>query len=93
MTTTPSSERDAVTNAVDELIRQSLAEGVHPADLSTALTVAALRIGLQYAPNAGVAFSVVMKATSDFAVQVFAAANRCDHGRDLAAELTEGTIH
>ena len=46
------SEPDALAKAVGELVRLSLADGVHPADLSAALTVAAIRIGLQFAPNA-----------------------------------------
>ena len=49
------SEPDALAKAVGELIRLSLADGVHPAALSAALTVAAIHIGLQFAPNAGVA--------------------------------------
>jgi hypothetical protein len=56
------SESDALAKAVGELVQLSLADGVHPSDLSAALTVAAVRIGLQFAPNAGVAFTVVMKA-------------------------------
>jgi hypothetical protein len=59
------SERESLASMIGELVRESLADGVHPADLSAALTVAASRIGLQYAPNAGVAFAVVMKAPGD----------------------------
>ena len=62
-------QADALARAMDELIQQAMADGVHPSDLSTALTVAAVRVGLQCAPNAGVAFAVVMKAAGDAAVE------------------------
>jgi hypothetical protein len=71
MTKIPSySEPDALATAVGELVQLSLTDGVDPADLSAALTVAAVRIGLQFAPNAGVAFAVVMKAASNVAVEL-----------------------
>ncbi len=62
-------EADAGARAMDELIQQALADGVHPSDLCTALTVAAVRLGLQFAPNAAVAFAVVMKAAGNAAVE------------------------
>ena len=79
MTKVPSySYSDRLANMIGELVQQSLADGVHPADLSAALTVAATRIGLHYAPNAGVAFAVVMKAAGDVAAEWVTAAKPRD---------------
>lgn len=87
------SEPDVLAKAVGELVRLSLADGVHPAALSAALTVAAIRIDLQFAPNARVALAVVMKAASDVAVEwVAAAAPRGDEG-DVSAAPIGTTIH
>ena len=86
------SEPDALAKAVSELVQQSLVDGVHPADLSAALTVAAIRIGLQYAPNAGVAFAVVMKAASDVAAEWVTAAKPRDQ-QDVQWAPIGTTIH
>jgi hypothetical protein len=79
-------------NMIGELVQQSLADGVHPADLSAALTVAAIRIGLQYAPNAVVAFAVVMKAASDVAAEWSTAAKPGDE-RNVLWPPIGTTIH
>jgi hypothetical protein len=47
------SERESLASMIGELVQESLADGVHPADLSAALTVAASRIGRQHAPTRG----------------------------------------
>jgi hypothetical protein len=60
---------DALLAAVDQLARRALADGCNPAELSCALTAVAVRIGLDLAPNAGIAFAVVMRAASDAAAQ------------------------
>jgi hypothetical protein len=89
----PYSEPDTLAKAVGELVRLALADGAHPADLSAALTVAAVRIGLQFAPNAGAAFAVVMKAVSDVALEwVTAPAPDHDEG-DVSAAPIGTTIH
>jgi hypothetical protein len=60
---------DALFVAVSQFAQQALADGCNPAELSQALTVVAVRIGLDLAPHAGVAFAVVMQATSDAAAE------------------------
>jgi hypothetical protein len=80
-TITSYSDANALGTAVGELVRLSLADGARPADLSAALTVANIRIGLQFAPNAGVAFAVVMKAASD------------GDERDVPGALIRKTMH
>jgi hypothetical protein len=93
MTKIPSySQRDGLANVIGELVQQSLADGVHPADLSAALTVAAIRVGLQYAPNAGIAFAVVMKTAGDVAAEWVTAAKPRDQ-RDVQWAPIGTTIH
>jgi hypothetical protein len=58
---------DVLLVAVNQFAQQALADGCNPAELSCALTAVALRIGLDLAPNAGLAFAVVMKAANDAA--------------------------
>lgn len=62
-------EDQTLSDAVRGFAEQLLADGVHPADLSYALTLIATRLGLDLAPNAGVALAVVMKAASDVAME------------------------
>jgi hypothetical protein len=85
------SEPGSVSQALDELIQHALADGVHPVDLSTALTAAAVRIGLQMAPNAGIALAVVMKALSDIAGVWFATSTVSTRARDVPA-VPPGTM-
>jgi hypothetical protein len=60
---------DALLAAVDQFAREALADGCNPAELSCALTAVAVRIGLDLAPSAGIAFAVVMRAVSDAAAE------------------------
>ena len=62
-------EDQALSDTVSVFAEQLLADGVHPADLSYALTVVAGRLGIGLAPTAGVALAVVMKAVSDVAME------------------------
>lgn len=63
------SEDRALSDTVRGFAEQLLADGAHPADLSYALTVTAGRLGFDLAPNVGVALAVVMKASSDVAME------------------------
>jgi hypothetical protein len=56
------SEPDALAKVVGELVQLSLSDDAHPSGLCAALTIAAIRIGLQFAPNVEVAFVFVIKA-------------------------------
>ena len=77
---------DALLAAVDQFAQQALADGCNPAELSCALTAVAVRIGLDLAPNAGVAFAVVMRAVSDAAAQW--ASSQSSQGADLDSVTT-----
>jgi hypothetical protein len=77
---------DALLAAVDQFAQKALTEGCNPAELTCALTAIAVRIGLDLAPNAGVAFAVVMRAVSDSAAQWAASQDSPD------ADLTDATI-
>lgn len=57
-----------LSKTVQRFAQGLLSEGAHPAELSYSLIVEAGRIGLDLAPNAGVALALVMKATSDVAM-------------------------
>jgi hypothetical protein len=74
---------DALLAAVDQFAQKALTEGCNPAELSCALTEIAVRIGLDLAPNAGVAFAVVLRAVSNSAAQWAASQN---------ADLTDATM-
>ena len=58
----------SLADAVASVIQEALAANVNPADLTCALAIASVRLGLEFAPNAGVALALVMKAASDVAV-------------------------
>jgi len=73
------SEDQALSDTVRGFAEQLLTDGVHPADLSYALTVMAGRLGLDLAPNAGVALAVVMKAASNVAMEWV---DQCQTGAD-----------
>ena len=87
------SKPDAGAKAVSELIQPSLADGALPPGLRAALTVAAVRIGLQFSPYAGVPFAVVMKAASDVAVECVTAAAPDRDERDVSAGPIGGAMH
>jgi hypothetical protein len=72
---------DALLAAVDQFAQKALTEGCNPAELTIAV-----RIGLDLAPNAGVAFAVVMRAVSDSAAQWAASQDSPD------ADLTDATM-
>jgi hypothetical protein len=83
---------DAVLAAVDQFAEQALADGCNPAELSCALTAIAVRIGLDLAPNAGIAFAVLMRAVSDAAAQWAASQSSPDSDLDVTA-LCGATVH
>jgi hypothetical protein len=67
MTQKTSSPSNDVFEAVDQFVRGALEGGCDPAALSAALTLVAVRMGLDLAPNAGAAFAVVLRAASEAA--------------------------
>jgi len=79
--------------AVRRFTEQALADGCNPAELSCALTAAAVRIGLDLAPSAGIAFAVVMRAVSDAAAEWASSENSED--ADLSNATAPGgmTVH
>jgi hypothetical protein len=77
---------DVLFATVDQFAQNALTEGCNPAELSCALTAIAVRIGLDLAPNSGIAFAVVMRAVSDSAAEW--AASQDSPG----AELTDATM-
>jgi hypothetical protein len=78
--------------AVHQFTQQLLAEGCNPADLSCALTTIAVRMGLDLAPSAGVAFAVVMRAASDAAAE-WASSQSAEAEAEPAMILCGQTIH
>jgi hypothetical protein len=83
----------ALLGAVHAISQRAIARGCNPAELSQALTVVAVRIGLEFAPPAGVAFAVVVQAISDAAVEWASSLQdpNADLGRHSAPHGT--TIH
>jgi hypothetical protein len=81
---------DALRAAVNQLARQALADGCDPAELSCMLTAVAVRIGLDLAPSAGIAFAVVMRAVSDVAAEW---ASSRDANPDSATPPCGTTVH
>jgi hypothetical protein len=65
--TQSTSPSDDVFAAVDQFVRETLEAGCDPAKLSAALTMVAVRMGLDLAPNAGTALAVVLRAASEAA--------------------------
>lgn len=84
---------DTLLAAVDQFTRQALADGCNPAELSCALTAVAVRIGLDLAPNAGVAFAVVMRAVSDAAAEWASSQTSQDADLDCVTTICGTTIH
>jgi hypothetical protein len=84
---------DSLAAAVREFAQQALADGCNPAELSCALTAAAVRIGLDLAPSAGIAFAVVMRAVSDAAAEWASSQNPPDADLDSVAPFCGTTVH
>lgn len=84
---------DALLAAVDQFAQRALTDGCNPAELSCALTAIAVRIGLDLAPNAGIAFAVVMRAVSDVAAQWALSQNSQDADLTDATMICGTTIH
>lgn len=84
---------DTLFAAVDQFAQKALTEGCNPAELSCALTAIAVRIGLDLAPNAGIAFAVVMRAVSNSAAQWAASQNFPDADLTDATMICGTTIH
>jgi len=84
---------DALLAAVDQFTRQALADGCNPAELSCALTAVAVRIGLDLAPSAGIAFAVVMRAVSDAAARWASSQASEDADLDRVSTICGTTVH
>jgi hypothetical protein len=84
---------EALLAAVDQFAQQALADGCNPAELSCALTAIAVRIGLDLAPNAGIAFAVVMRAVSDAAADWALSQDSQDADLTDASMICGTTIH
>jgi hypothetical protein len=84
---------DALLAAVDQFAQRALTDGCNPAELSCALTAIAVRIGLDLAPNAGIAFAVVMRAVSDAAAQWASSQDSQDADLTNATMICGTTIH
>jgi hypothetical protein len=84
---------DALLAAIDQFTRQALANGCNPAELSCALTAVAVRIGLDLAPSAGIAFAVVVRAVSDAAAQWASWQASEDADLDGVATICGTTVH
>jgi hypothetical protein len=84
---------DALLAAVDQFAQRALTDGCNPAELSFALTAIAVRIGLDLAPNAGIAFAVVMRAVSDAAAQWASSQDFQDADLTNATMICGTTIH
>jgi hypothetical protein len=93
MTQKTSSQSDDVFAAVDQFVRQALEDGCDPAELSAALTLVAVRMGLDLAPSAGAAFAVVMRAASDAAAQWASSQDPQDTGLDGTTMIRGRTVH
>ena len=84
---------DVLLAAVDQFARQVLADGCNPAELSCALTAVAVRIGLDLAPSAGIAFAVVMRAVSDAAAEWAWSQTSQDADLDSVTTICGTTVH
>ena len=84
---------EALLAAVDQFSQQALADGCNPAELSCALTAVAVRIGLDLAPSAGIAFAVVMRAVSDAAAEWSSSQTSQDSDLDNVTTICGTTIH
>lgn len=84
---------DVLLATVDQFARQALADGCNPAELSCALTATALRIGLDLAPSAGIAFAVVMRAASDAAAEWASSQTSQDADLDTVTTICGTTVH
>lgn len=90
--TSPAAD-DALFSAVHQFTQEALADGCNPAELSCALTAVAVRIGLDLAPNAGVAFAVVMRAVSDAAADWASSQDSQDTDLERVTTLCGTTVH
>jgi hypothetical protein len=84
---------DALVATVHQFTQQALADGCNPAELSCVLTAAAVRIGLDLAPSAGIAFAVVMRAVSDAAAEWASSQNSKHADLDSVTTLCGTTVH
>ncbi len=80
-------------DTVHAISQRAIDRGCNPAEPSQALTVVAVRIGLDFALHAGAAFAVVMQATSEAALEWTSALE--DPDADLGCSLAPNgtTIH
>lgn len=90
--TSPPSQ-DALLAAVHQFAQPVLADGCNPAELSCALTAVAVRIGLDLAPSAGIAFAVVMRAVSDAAAEWAWSQTSQDADLDSVTAICGTTVH
>ena len=78
--------------AIHQFAQQLLAADCNPAELSCALTTVAVRMGLDFAPSAGVAFAVVMRAASDAAAE-WASSQSAEAEAEPPMPLCGRTVH
>jgi hypothetical protein len=92
--TKTSSPSDDVFAAVDQFVRGALEDGCDPAKLSAALTVVAVRMGLDLALNPETALAVVLRAASE-ATHSWASTRRRQEESDLELRslATATTVH
>jgi hypothetical protein len=84
---------EALFATVHQFTQQALADGCNPAELSCALTAVAVRIGLDLAPSAAVAFAVVMRAVSDAAAEWASSQSSQDTNLECVTTLCGTTVH
>jgi hypothetical protein len=84
---------DAALAAIHDLARQRLSDGCNPGELCSALVTVAVRIGLDLAPNAGVAFAVLMSAVSDAAAEWASSQSSPRGDADGVTASRKATIH
>jgi hypothetical protein len=86
-------EDETLIAAVQDFAQEALADGCNPAELSCALTGVAVRIGLDLAPSAGIAFAAVMRAVSDAAAAWASSQDSQDTDLDSVTTLCGTTVH
>jgi hypothetical protein len=82
---TPLPTNDALLAPVDQFAQQALTDGCNPA--------IAVRVGLDLAPDASIAFAVVMRAVSDAAAQWASSQAPQDVDLDSVATICGTTVH
>lgn len=84
---------DELFAAVHRFAQQALADGCHPGELSRSLTTVAVRVGLDLAPNAAIALTVVMRAISDAATDEVSPQSSNGANVESVAKHFKTTVH